>query len=90
MEEATWPQVFPNRGIYPLLLLIGNTLSVPSKTKLQTILRTWWWGVIFWDKGKEMLRAEKEGVRNSSFLQMENKPKKLDQKKKGVGGGRAA
>lgn len=43
--------------------------------------------MIFWDKGKEMLRAEKEGVRNSSFLQMENKPKKLDQKKKGVGGG---
>lgn len=33
-----------------------------------------------------MLRAEQEGVRNSSFLQMENKPKKLDQKK-GVGGG---
>lgn len=43
--------------------------------------------MIFWDKGKEMLRAEQECVRNSSFLQMENKPKKLDQKKKGVVGG---
>ena len=46
--------------------------------------------MIFWDKGKEMLRAEQEGVRNSSFFQMENKPKKLDQKKKRVGVGRAA
>lgn len=86
MEEATWPQAFPKRDY---ILYSSSLVTLPLSQTKQNCKPSWELGGgvwFFWDKGKEMLRGEQEGVRNSSCLQMENKPKKLDQKKKGVGG----